>query len=163
MIRHQELLHQVQIQVQCLLPALLEVLLQVVVGQQLPSLLQMMNHAMKQITLLRYQEIGVCSLHVKKSYFQAVVGILVFDIRAGLETLSNARGICFVFRILRPDWKVCFLLAEDIFPVKFARLENPPSQCLCICNGIFCKYIFHILCAWLTVARMVVCLRAEDL
>ena len=29
-----------------------------------------------------------------------------------------------------PDWKVCFLRAEDIFPRQFARLEKPHQHCL---------------------------------
>ena len=59
--------------------------------------------------------------------------------------------------------KVCFLRAEDIFPVKFARLEKLPSQSLHVCNCILFQYIFQIFRAWLTIARMAVCLRAEDL
>ena len=35
------------------------------------------------------------------------------------------------------DWKVCFLRAEDIFPVKFARIEKTPSQGLRMCNSTF--------------------------
>ena len=31
-----------------------------------------------------------------------------------------------IFSCSSPDWEVCFLRTEDIFPIKFARLENRP-------------------------------------
>ena len=38
-----------------------------------------------------------------------------------------------------PDWKVCFLRAEDIFSRQICALEKPPSQHPYICTGIFFK------------------------
>ena len=40
-------------------------------------------------------------------------------------------------------WKACVMREEDVFPVKFARFEKPPSQLLYICNVIFIRYIFE--------------------
>ena len=45
------------------------------------------------------------------------------------QTVSAALGTL-------PDWKVCFLRAEDIFPVRFASLEKSRLQCLHIFNCI---------------------------
>ena len=62
-----------------------------------------------------------------------------------------------------PDWKVCFLRAEEIFYSMICALrETTPSSPFHMKWDIF-KYIFQILRASLAVARMSVFLRAEDL
>ena len=43
-----------------------------------------------------------------------------------------------------PDWKVCVLRAEDIFPIKFARLEQSPCNAftfvILYLSTMFCKF-----------------------
>ena len=109
-----------------------------------------------------------CTLRIKlhvKNVLITVLEVIELDHHERAEASCLLSSDVENYTII-PDWKVCFLRAEDIFPVKFARLEKPPSQRLRICNGTFLKvpaldkYIFKF-CAldWPLRAWQIICAR----